>query len=84
MSMLEEARSISAITLPGPKCDVRKALTRHADRADEIREIISDRTITGAVASTVFEKHGIEVSAHTIDRHRRNDCVNCRKAGLEW
>lgn len=84
MSMLEEARTLSASTLPGPKCDVRKALARHAERADEIADMIRDRAITGAVAATVLERHGIDVSAHTIDRHRRNDCVNCRKAGLEW
>ena len=84
MSMLEEARTLSASTLPGPKCDVRKALARHPELAEQIADVIRDHSITGAVAATVFDKRGIAVSGHTIDRHRRNDCVNCRKAGLEW
>lgn len=83
MGLYDEARS-SVVRLPGPKCSVQVEMLRHADLADDIAAVIRDHSITCAHADTTFERHGIDISANTISRHRTGKCITCRQAGVTW
>lgn len=82
MSLLDEARTGGA--LPGPNCALRKALAQHPDHAADIAEIVRDRSISAVHAARTFLRHGIDLSRHTIERHRKGDCKNCHTDGMVW
>lgn len=82
MSLLDEARTKS-VRIP-PVCTVRTALADHPKKADEIAEVIRDRSISHAAAGTVFRTHGIAIDDFSISRHRQNKCRGCEMAGLTW
>jgi len=84
MTLVDEARALASVTLHGPDCSVRRAQQKHPKHADDIAEMIRDRAITSSAAETVFTKYGIDISDGTIQRHRLNRCVNCRKHGVVW
>jgi len=82
-TLADLARSTATTMLPGPSCSVRKEQARHP-RGAEIAEVIADRTISAGLAATIFRDTGIDISRGTVDRHRANECVNCRAAGVRW
>jgi hypothetical protein len=82
-TLADIARSTAATTLPGPTCSVRREQARHP-RGAEIAEVIADRTITAGIAASIFRDAGIDISRGTVDRHRANDCTNCKKHGVRW
>ena len=82
-TLADLARSTATTMLPGPSCSVRKEQARHP-RGAEIAEVIADRTITAGIAASIFRDTGIDISRGTVDRHRANECVNCRAAGVRW
>lgn len=83
MSLLEEARTESA-RLPGPLCQVAKAMTAHPTLADDIANVIRDRDIANAAAARTFERHGIQITGTTISRHRSNNCATCKAQAVIW
>ena len=82
-TLADIARSTAATTLPGPTCSVRREQARHP-RGAEIAEVIADRTITAGIAASIFRDAGIDISRNTIDRHRSNECNNCKRHGVRW
>ena len=84
MSLIGEARALSATTSPGVDCQVRRALTDHPALADEIREAIRDHSISAGALARTFTGHGVDISAQVIGRHRRGDCRRCCAAGVTW
>ena len=82
LTLADKARA--RISYPGPTCDVTKALTAHPDLAEEIAELISDRTVSNKKAVDQFEDEGIDISLNVISRHRQNDCRTCRRNGRVW
>ena len=83
LTLLDEARQMAA-ALPGPLCDVVKALHDHPALADEMSEAIRDHEVSANVLEDVLASRDIKVSSFTIRRHRQNRCINCRKAGVVW
>lgn len=84
MGLLDHARTEGAPRPKGPRCDVLTAMERHSDLADEIAAVIRDRNITQSGAERAFRSYGVHILKHTIGRHRDNECLNCRLAGVEW
>lgn len=84
MSLLDTARQIQAGTSRGPDCSVLTAMREHPEHADDIGAVIRDRGISGGNADQTFARYGIDISKITVERHRRNQCVNCRQHGVEW
>jgi flagellar motor switch protein FliG len=75
MSLLEEATRLQAS--PGTPCrirtmkDVNPAL--HAEIMEAIRSGIQMSAISRALAG-----RGVTISADTLSRHQRGDCLRCR------
>ena len=65
-------------------CTVQKAIRDNPALADEIVELITDRSIEREAAANVLGKRKIDVSAGTISRHRLNNCETCKKRGVMW
>ena len=84
MTLLSEARALSATTSPGVDCQVRRALVDHPALAGEIAEALSDRSIYAGALARTFTAHGVDISAQAIGRHRRGDCRKCQAAGVIW
>lgn len=68
----------------GPKCRLLEEIAKHGAMADEIREIISDRTLSMRAAARVFLAHDIDIQEHALKRHRSNLCMTCRDRGVIW
>lgn len=83
MSLLEEARTESA-RIPGPVCQVVKALAAHPKLADDIAAVLRDRDIANSAAARTFERHNIQITSTTISRHRSNNCATCKTQGVTW
>jgi hypothetical protein len=82
-SLLEQARA--GAILPGPKCDVQRMLHTVPELTDEITELLRSHDVPHAATARVLsDATGVEVEADTIGRHRRGQCVNCRKVGHAW
>lgn len=85
LTLADKARARQAATLPGPKCGVTKAMAAHPDLADEIKELISDRSFSDATAADEAADAGIAgLSENVISHHRLNKCIGCRKSGYVW
>lgn len=82
-SLLEQARA--GAILPGPKCDVQRMLQVAPNLTEEITELLRTHDVPHAATARVLsDATGVEVEADTIGRHRRGQCVNCRKVGHVW
>ena len=68
----------------GPKCRLEDEIARHPKLAQEIRDIIRDRSLSGNAAARVFREHGITIAEHAIKRHRSNSCMTCLDLGVKW
>lgn len=80
MSLRDDA--IAAQQLPGPTCAVQRAMRAHPKLADELLATIADRTVPASGLEIASRQHGIDgLSRNTIERHRHNQCQNCRRAG---
>ena len=84
MSLVDEARQIEAARLPGPICSVQKAIRDNPDLADQIAELISDRSISQQAAENVLQARRMDVTRGTISRHRDNKCQTCKARGVIW
>jgi len=77
--------AIAAQQLPGPTCAVQRAIRAHPTLADELIGAISDRTVPASGLEIATRQHGIDgINRFTIERHRHNQCQNCRKAGRTY
>jgi len=84
MSLLDDARALSASSSPGIDCQVRRALHDHPALAGEIAEALRDHAIHAGALARTFTDHGVNIGAQAIGRHRRGDCRRCQAAGVTW
>lgn len=82
MSLLEEARARKPRP-PGPSCKVRRALIAHPDLADEIIELLRDRTVPHVDAAAEFHAHDIAIGRQVVESHRNAGCVHCAHHGID-
>lgn len=80
MGLAERVHDIQPVT-KGPECGVRIALAKlEQDDADALRQLIYKRLdLSGTYVAEILREEGIEVSHHTITRHRAGHCVKCRQ-----
>ena len=76
VSLLTEAQGL--IRKPGFACGVAAFRDAHPDLAAEFDEAVS-APIQASAVSEALRRRGFELSAFTINRHRRSDCA-CRVA----
>ena len=82
-SLLDQARA--GAILPGPKCDEQRMLQAKPELVPEITELIRAHDIPHASAARVLsDATGVDIESDTVGRHRRGQCVNCRKVGHVW
>ena len=82
-SLLDQARA--GAILPGPKCDIVKALDANPSLRDEIIELMRAHDVGHSPAARILtDATGVDIATDTVGRHRRGQCVNCRKAGYVW
>jgi len=82
-SLLDQARA--GAILPGPKCDVQRMLQVTPQLVEEITELLRAHDVPHAATARVLsDATGVEIEADTVGRHRRGQCVNCRKVGHVW
>lgn len=77
MGLMDEIRQ--EIPKKGPRCSIRTAM-EEMDPADakELKLAFEDRSIPGTAIFRALKARGLEVSDHTLQRHRRKEC-SCRK-----
>lgn len=73
MSLADEARALTS--RQGSQCDMGLLLARlpQSDKS-EIEEALADDTVEGTALARALKNRGIDVAAHTVNRHRRGDC----------
>jgi hypothetical protein len=72
---LKEALAASTRQRPGYRCGVCKLLDDlPKDDADALREALADPQVQGAQIARALHAEGIDVSQHSVQRHRRQDC----------
>lgn len=90
MSLAQREQS-AAPNQPGPDCGVRKALALlDQTEADALHRLIFERLdLSAAAVATLIREEDVEraeqdlpaiaISETTVGRHRRKQCVVCRK-----
>jgi hypothetical protein len=72
---LKEALEASQRNRPGYRCGVCKLLDElPADDAEALRSALEDPHVQGAQIARALHAEGIDVSQHSVQRHRRQDC----------
>jgi len=70
-SLLDEALSLG--TSKGPTCEVERFYVHKPELAVQLREALEADVQSTAIARAL-KNRGIDLSAHTIQRHRRRQC----------
>jgi len=78
--------ALAARLLPGPTCAVQRILATRPDVADDLSTMLRDKdTFSAAMIISAATRNGLEhLSRFTIERHRKNECRNCKNAGVLW
>ena len=74
MSLADDARNIAA-TVKATRCDVADACDTLGH--DEVWEAISDHTIPATSIAEAMQSRGVDISDHTLRRHRQGRCQWC-------
>lgn len=76
MSFLEAAKARTAESRPGSKCQYSILLKSLDPKlAAEVDEALHCPDITLKAVRTELEARGYEISRHSLERHRRGDCL---------
>jgi len=67
----------SRIPVKGPRCTVCALIARLPDEdAEELITAMADPTLTGSTIARALRADGHHMTAQTLNRHRRGDCIH--------
>ena len=73
MGMFDEIKSESL--MKGPPCSVGVILGQMSkDQVKDFQLACQDHTIAGTVIARVLQRHGFDIKAESLRRHRKGEC----------